>query len=248
MNDSLTNPESTGETTFPSNPDTGTDLDTGADTNTESCADSGEDIWEDDSADELPDVAGAVHGLREDLAAATAEWRRGTRRNMEVMKEFGGALNAMGAMLRDVHTSARQPVAAAAGPGLTEDWLSTLIDLSDRLTRTAAAFARKPPQTGSWWPGARAALAAWESAWSTQRDAFAILQSHLTSLLARAGLQRLQCEGTAFDPAAMTAVEVVADASVPDHTVTAELLSGWRHTASQKIIRSAQVRVSRRPA
>ncbi len=248
MNDSLTNPDNAAEPIIPSHPDTGTDLDTGTDSDTESSAASKADIWEETSEEESPDVAGAVHELREDLAAATAEWRRGTRRNMEVMKEFGGALNAMGAMLRDVHTSARQPAAAAAGPGLTEDWLSTLIDLSDRLTRTAAAFVRTPPQTNSWWPGARAALAAWESAWTTQREAIAILQSHLTSLLARAGLLRLQCAGAAFDPASMTAVEVVADAIVPDHTVTAELLSGWVHTASQKVIRPAQVRVSRRPA
>jgi len=245
MNAPLTDQDSTGETITPSSSDTDTNTDAkpGPDT-----ADGDDSVWEETSTGELPDVAGAVHELREDLAAATAEWRRGTRRNMEVMKEFGGALNAMGAMLRDVHSSARQPAAAAAGPGLTEGWLSTLIDLSDRLTRTAAAFTRTPPHTGSWWPGARAALAAWESAWTTQHEAFAILQSHLTSLLARAGLQRLQCEGTAFDPTAMTAVEVVADATVPDHTVTAELLSGWRHTASQKIIRPAQVRVSRRPA
>jgi hypothetical protein len=171
---------------------------------------------------------------------------------MGALREFGNALTAIGEMVRDLHSAARQSVSAspgaAGGSGLSDDWLTTLIDLSDRLARTAGAFGKAPPQASSWWPGARAALEAWRNAWATQGEALAILQSHMDSLLARAGLERLKCAGAAFDPASMTAVEVVTDAGTPDHTVTAELLGGWRHTASRRVIRPAHVRVSRRPS
>jgi molecular chaperone GrpE (heat shock protein) len=43
----------------------------------------------------------------------------------------------------------------------------------------------------------------------------------------------------------MTAVEVVANASHPDHTVLEEILPGWRDAVSREMIRFAQVRVSR---
>jgi hypothetical protein len=60
-------------------------------------------------------------------------------------------------------------------------------------------------------------------------------------------LERIPAAGTAFDPATMTAVEVQTDASLPDYTVLAELLSGWRLAPHGRVIRTAHVKVSRRP-
>jgi molecular chaperone GrpE (heat shock protein) len=80
-----------------------------------------------------------------------------------------------------------------------------------------------------------------------QADAIGILQSHLDTLITRAGLERIETLGRPFDPATMTAVESAADAEKPDHTVLAELLMGWRH-AGGELLRPAQVRVSRKPA
>ncbi len=106
----------------------------------------------------------------------------------------------------------------------------------------------EPAGTASFWPAARAGLGAWKKAWSAQSEAAAMLRAHLQSLLRRAGLRPVPAVGQAFDPALMTAVEVTHDPRLPDHHVTAELLSGWIQTATGHLVRPAQVRVSRRPA
>jgi molecular chaperone GrpE (heat shock protein) len=185
--------------------------------------------------------------IREELAAAGAESRRTARRQMEVLKEFGTSISAVGNMVRDLHTAARTTAPKAASAPDSEALLLPLIEMADRLTRAAGAF-RSPPATPStWWPGARAALAPWQAAWDSQKDAHFILTSHMDALLTRAGLERIPAAGTAFDPATMTAVEVQTDAALPDHTVLAELLSGWRLAPHGRVIRTAHVKVSRRP-
>lgn len=185
--------------------------------------------------------------LRGELEAAGTESRRTARRQMDVLKEFGAAIDAVGRMVRDLHTAARDPgkhsPETSTSPE-TEALLLPLIEMADRLTRAADAF-REPPVTPlSWWPGQRRATAPWRTAWASQRDALFILRSQMDTLLARAGLERLPTAGRLFDPSCMTAVEVVRDATLPDHTVMEELLGGWR-ASSGRLVRPAQVRVSR---
>ena len=187
--------------------------------------------------------------LRGELAAAGAESRRTTRRQMEVMKEFGTAIDAMGRMVRDLHSASRDPMAkaspAAAPASDAGGLLLSMIEMADRLGRTAAAFQEPPVAPVPWWPGVRAAIAPWQAAWTSQRDALFILCSHMDTLLVRAGLQRISVAGDRFDPGSMTAVEVITDPSLPDHTVVAEILSGWQQSAGGQVVRPAQVKVSR---
>ena len=185
--------------------------------------------------------------IREELAAAGAESRRTARRQMEILKEFGTSISAVGNMVRDFHTATRTTAPTAASASDSEALLLPLIEMADRLTRAATAFRTPPATPSTWWPGARAALAPWQAAWDSQKDAHFILSSHMDTLLTRAGLERITAAGTAFDPATMTAVEVHTDASLPDHTVLAELLSGWRLTSNRRVIRTAHVKVSRLP-
>ena len=67
----------------------------------------------------------------------------------------------------------------------------------------------------------------------------------MDTLLVRAGLQRISVAGDRFDPGSMTAVDVITDPSLPDHTVVAEILSGWQQSAGGRVVRPAQVKVSR---
>ena len=187
--------------------------------------------------------------LRGELAAAGAESRRTARRQMEVMKEFGTAIDAMGRMVRDLHSAVRDPMAkappAAAPTSDAGGLLLPLIEMADRLGRAAAALGEPPAAPVPRWPGVRAAITLWQAAWTSQRDALFILCSHMDTLLARAGLQRISVAGDRFDPASMTAVEVITDPSLPDHTVVAEILSGWQQSAGGHVVRPAQVKVSR---
>ena len=184
--------------------------------------------------------------MREELAASGAESRRTARRQMDVLKEFGTAIAAVGSMVRDLHLSSRTATPKTAAASGTESLLLPLIEMADRLARAAEA-SRTPPAaiTTSWWSSPRTALASWQTAWDSQKDALFILRSHMDTLLTRAGLERIPAAGTVFDPSSMSAVEVHTDPTLPDHTVIAEVLSGWRLASGGRIIRPAQVKVSR---
>ncbi len=182
--------------------------------------------------------------------ASAAEARRDSRRTLGVLKQLGVVLDVMAANVNDTHRDVRT-LSAGSGPaangGLPGEWALALVEMADRMNRIADSLARPPAANACWWPGARRSLAAWQQAWNLQVEAFGILRGHQRALLERAGFSRMKTVGRPFDPATMTAVESVPDASQPDHTVVAELLPGWRHHSGQ-ILRPAQVRVSRHPS
>jgi len=193
-----------------------------------------------------PDVS--LDSLHEELMAGASEARRGNRRTLDVLKNFGTVLDSLSAMMEETRKTVRSSGAAStAEDSLSREWALALVEMADRLARISDGFSRPPEPGGGWWPGARKRHAAWAEAWAMQADALGIFRSHLDSLLARAGLERLRPTGQPFDPAVMTAVESAPDADRPDHTVLAELLPGWRRTTTGELIRAAQVRVSRRP-
>lgn len=198
--------------------------------------------------DEIPSGL-TLDDLHEELVAATSEARRGERRTLDVLKNFGSVLDALSATVNDTHKAVRAIPAATArqpdGGELPREWALALVEMADRIGRVSDGFSRPPAAATGWWPGSRKPLAAWSDAWAMQADALGILSGHADTLLNRAGLQRLEVVGKPFDPATMTAVESAVDPEKPDHTVLSELLPGWRHAESGQLVRPAQVRVSR---
>ena len=199
--------------------------------------------------DDEPPSAITLDDLHEELVAATSEARRGERRALDVLKNFGSVLDALSATVNDTHKAVRAIPAATArqpdGGELPREWALALVEMADRIGRVSAGFSRPPAAATGWWPGARKPLAAWSEAWAMQADALGILCGHADVLLNRGGLQRLEAVGKPFDPATMTAVESTVDPGKPDHTVLAELLPGWRHGETGQLVRPAHVRVSR---
>jgi molecular chaperone GrpE len=185
--------------------------------------------------------------LHEELIAASSENRRGNRRMLDILKGFGAMLEAISKTAVDTHQAVRAiPTATGSTSADETDHLPALIDLADRIDRIRTGFDRPPPAPISWWPAARKSATAWRTAWDTQAAALAILHSHLTNLLERADLRRIPAIGQPFDPQSMTAVEAIIDPSLPDHSVIAEILPGWRSTTTGRIIRLAHVKVSRK--
>ena len=211
--------------------------------------DSEEDL--DDEFLEEPEESGiTLNELHEELIASTEESRRGNRRVLEVLKNFGGLLDALSATSNDTHKAVRAlPAITAAAPlsgdGLSQGFALPLVELADRIDRVAHGFTRPPAARSPWWPSARRQLDAWREAWEMQADALAILRSHLAATMQRAGLERLQVLDRPFDPNTMTAVESTVNSEKPDHTVLSEILPGWVNATSGQLVRPAQVRVSR---
>ncbi len=201
-------------------------------------------------SEEEEDSEITLEALHEELVASTEENRRGNRRVLEVLKNFGGLLDALSATSNDTHKAVRNlpAITSAASPpcdGLPQSGALALVELADRIDRVAHGFARPPAARDPWWPGARRQVEAWREAWEMQADAVSILRSHLAATMQRASLERLDVMDRAFDPNIMTAVESTVDPEKPDHTVLVEILPGWRNTASDQLVRPAQVRVSR---
>ena len=208
----------------------------------------------DEDADVELDESSALtlHDLHGELTASSAETRRGTRRILDVLKNFGSVLDALSATVNDTHKALRAMPAVGTRPPeggeLAREWALALVELADRIERVAHGFSQPPPSRVRWWPGARKSQAAWLDAWAMQADALGILRSHVEALLQRAGLQRLEVVGRPFDPHIMTALESTVDPSRPDHTVLAATLPGWQHAVTGQLLRPAQVRVSRSAA
>lgn len=205
---------------------------------------------DDEFPEEEEDSGITLEALHEELIASSEENRRSNRRVLDVLKNFGGLLDALSATSNDTHKAVRAlPVitsaAPSAGDGLPQAWALPLVELADRIDRVAHGFTRPPAARQPWWPGARRQVAAWREAWEMQADAVSILRSHLAATMQRASLERLDVLDRPFDPNTMTAVESTVDPEKPDHTVLAEILPGWRNAASGQLIRPAQVRVSR---
>lgn len=180
--------------------------------------------------------------IRDELAVTATENRRNTRRIFDALKQFGGVLDALSATVNDIHSTARAQTQPEVRTG---DQLRDIIELADRVDRIAAAFSREPPPGLSWWPPVRRAVEAWRADRERLSDSFAILTTHVRTLLKNAGIERIACEGELFDPSCMCADEAVLDSSVDDHTVLAEILPGWRESASGRVVRPSHVRVSR---
>jgi molecular chaperone GrpE (heat shock protein) len=192
--------------------------------------------------EETDEIQDALAEIREELAGASAENRRNTRRVFDALKQFGAVLDALSATVNSLHESTRPTIPAS--PPASGSPIGT-IELADRIDRIALAIKRIPAPPRPWWPPARRAHEAWSADSRRLAESFVMLTTHARSLLASSGLEHIACEGEIFDPTCMTAVESVSAPHVPDHTVVAEILPGWRESGGGRIIRPAQVRVAR---
>lgn len=194
------------------------------------------DAEHEQAAAEVPSLS----SFHEQLTIATSEWKRSGRRTADALARLGDSLSVLGEETRQLRA---QRVGEYSGNTLAPEWCQALVETADRIQRLQRAFDNPPPAAGSWWPPARAGLAAWQQAWRAQSEAFAILSGHLDGLLRKASLERIQTRGKILEPSSMTAVAVTVDSTLPDQSVVEEILPGYLRGG--QVFRPAQVRVSR---
>jgi molecular chaperone GrpE (heat shock protein) len=193
--------------------------------------------------EELDEQAPDLYSFYEQLAAASAENRKANRRTAEAISLWGDTVARFDEGLRPLRESIAQLTAAQPKAGeLSPSHCLALLELLDRLERIAGAFQNPPPRK-SWF--ASGGQAAWRRAWQAQEQAVEIVLSHIEDLLKREGLTRIETAGRPFDPAVMTAVSVDPNVSRPVQTVIEEIAPGYQRRG--ELLRSAQVKVSRRP-
>lgn len=208
-------------------------------------------ILNDDEQEMSEEMLGiSLNELHEEVVAISSESRRGNRRVLDVLKNFGAVLDAMSVTVNNTHESVRSLPRLSAqsvdNEGLFREWSLALIEIADRIERVSNGFSRPPDFRARWWRPREAKIhQAWFDAWNMQAEALEILRNHLRSLLSRASVEHFEVLGQVFDPNTMTATEFTIDANLPDHTVVEVILPAWRHTLTHELIRVAQVRVSR---
>jgi hypothetical protein len=200
-----------------------------------------EDLTESDDpgteADETPDL----YSFYAQLAAANTEFRKANRRTAEAINQWCETLTRFDSSLSPLReTMAKLVAAQPKADELSRSHCLVLVEWLDRLNRIRKAF-ESPPRRTSWWRGS--GEAAWLKAWEAQRQALAILASHVEELLKKEGVTRLDALGQPFDAAVMTAVAVQPDGTHPPQTVLEELAAGYRRHG--ELLRTAQVKVSR---
>lgn len=204
-----------------------------------------------DDANDAPDL----YSFYEQFAAAGAESRKANRRTAEAMSQWGDTLARFESGLQPLRETAAQLAAAQPKSGrMTRAHCLVLVELLDRMYRLDRAFETPPAAPAakrSWFglaPGTAVTAAtdeAWRAAWTAQRQALAILVSHLEGWLAKEGITRQIATGQPFDPVFMMAVATEPDSTRPPQTVLEELAAGYLRDG--ELLRAAQVKVSRRP-
>jgi molecular chaperone GrpE (heat shock protein) len=195
------------------------------------------------AVEQIPEPAGAekddpdLYSFFELLAASNAETRRAHRRTAEAFSQWGDTLDRFHEDLRFFREQlSRRDDEQTEADSLPHPYCLALIEFLDRLHRMEAAFAARP--AAHWWQRANAA---WKQAWEAQRGACAILAGHMESLLAQAGISRMESLGLPFDPTAMAAVAAGPAADKADGTVIEEFAPGY--SRGGEILRAAQVKV-----
>ena len=197
------------------------------------------------SVDEIPDAEISqpaveipdLFSVHEELGALGAETKRGNRRVAEVFSQWGETMQRFEAELTRLRTRIHEADAAERAAGrLSRAHCLALVELLDRLQRVQASFAN--PLPARWWDRA----SRWRAIWATQHDALDIVVGHLETLLQQEGVERIATLDEPFAPATMIAVATVSDAERPHHTVTEEVLPGYRR--QDELLRPAQVKVS----
>lgn len=180
---------------------------------------------------EMPDL----YSFYEQLAAATAESRKANRRTAEAFSQWSDTLSGLDGELRLVREQlARQP--QATDDALPRAWCLALVEITDRMHRLSTAFSNPPRRA---WLGNDSV---WRATWENQRQGFAILISHVETLLTRAELTRILVMHQPFNPAQMSALAAEPNVAWPNNTVIEEIAPGY--LLRGELLRVAQVKIS----
>ena len=189
-----------------------------------------------DSEEELPDM----YSFYSQLAVLAVDSRKGNRRTAEAINQWGEILQKFDASIAPLRLEIARLTEIRATTGLPDNQCLILIGMLDRMERIASAFVSTPPKKEGWWQ--RSNDDAWLKMQETQRQGMRILIDHLTELLRKEGVIRLEVQEKPFDPSVMNAVAVETTDVRPVRTVCEELAAGYlRH---DKLLRPAQVKIT----
>lgn len=203
----------------------------------------------------LQDAAGAEphadsYALWTAMTALTQEIKLQGRAFQELNHTLAAQTDKIAGELRAVYTERERGLQREAGRKARREVLGALIDLRDRLGRGRDSVRSQPPPVApappGWWqrlfspppspPAPSEALGALARGYELSIE-------RLDQTLEEYNAREIRCQGEAFDPKRMNAIESEESAEVAPGTVLEVYRSGYEWQG--EVFRTAQVKVSR---
>ncbi|MEA3333279.1 MAG: nucleotide exchange factor GrpE [Pseudomonadota bacterium] len=184
-----------------------------------------------------------LYSFYRELCALRHEFRKSFHRNhdsttrfAETLEDFSGLMQKINRRL-DQHDNTRN---------LTEQenrrqLFLPLVDIYERFLRLHEHLEQERPKKSFW--QRQHHFAELEEQRNQLAKGFEILENHFLALLEKAGVRRRICRGEKFDPATMTAVEVVSRPEIAADEVVQELSAGY--SFNDQTLKLAEVIVNR---
>ena len=179
--------------------------------------------------------------LHSQLAALTQETRLLGRAASRLTTEMKETVERMESRAASTASTASTVVAEAVARARREarmEQAAEILDVRDRLARGVAEARRRLARIPRWRRRLLGGSAVLEAL--VRGDELAL--ERVDELLGRLSLREVPCEGRAFDPGTMRAVETGTDGGVAPGTVLEVYRSGW--VSGETVVRFAEVRVA----
>ncbi len=200
-------------------------------------ADDADPAVEIDASPDTPDIPGPpdLYTFYEALAVLRNEHRAGNRKTADALSQLSDTLQSFDERLAEIRADRKRE--QGRDSALPRGHLLAILDLGDRARRLLAALA-EPPSPPLFGAGK------WPAAWENVASAVAIFSTHVFALIDKAGVEKIETGGQAFDPGRMNAVSVVpATPASPSGSVVREISPGY--LLSGEVLRLAEVEISR---
>lgn len=187
-----------------------------------------------DSLSTIPDL----YSFYQEICVLRNEFRRGGRRNQEVLSQFSESLFDFQkeiVQLKNQFSKQEEEKEVSAKQSL----FPSLLDLFARLERLQEKLNEKPKKSFF-----VSNVNLWEKQWTAFQEGFNIAFSHFQQFLKKEGLSKIATLGKAFDATLMTIIAIDENSEEQSNTVIEEISPGFFYR--DKVIQLAEVKISKK--
>jgi len=187
-----------------------------------------------DLLDDAPDI----YSFYEELSLLSNEMRKGNRKSSESFSRFDINITEFVKLVTELRGEVKQLASNQTVVGASDyrKLLVTLVEIAERLNRMERAV-DTPPDVGFF-----SGTSKWKQTFGNIKKGFTIIVSHVESLLAKEGVERIKTTGNIFDPTKMVAVAAEKRNDITPNTVIEEISPGYIY--DENVLKLAEVKVA----